>query len=111
LIVPVGAKEALALDWGAVSMSSYLSLAYVVVFTSVIAYFLYYWSLDRMAATRLGVMNYLQPVFATFFAVMLYNEKLVWTFLLGAVFIFAGVFLTGRGTEKQVQEFVPPVEG
>ena len=111
LIVPVGANEALTLNWGAISMSAYLSLSYVIVFTSVVAYFLYYWSLDRMEATRLGVMNYLQPVFATFFAVMLYGERLVWTFLLGAVFIFAGVFLSGRGTEKRAEEFVPPVEG
>jgi drug/metabolite transporter (DMT)-like permease len=111
LIVPFGARQAVTVEWGEISVRGYLSLSYVIVFTSVIAYFLYYWSLDRMEATRLGVMNYLQPVFATFFSVVLYGETLAWSFLFGAVLIFAGVSLTGRGTRREVKEFVKAAEG
>ena len=56
-------------------------------------------SMRELKPTTVAVFIYLQPLFATIFAVSLGKDELNWVKLLSAVLIFIGVYLV---TQKKV---------
>lgn len=82
----------LALD--AVSVSSVLYLAVV---GSAIAFYLFFWLLEHMDATRLALTNYLSPVVAVLLGSLLFEERVTGRILAGAALVVCGVALTVTG--------------
>ncbi|MCU1325807.1 MAG: protein of unknown function transrane [Bryobacterales bacterium] len=83
-------------DFSRVSLTAWLSVAYMGVFSSVVGYLIYYYALARMQASRIATFQYLQPVFASGLAVVLLNEHLAGGALAAGAIIFTGVFVTER---------------
>jgi drug/metabolite transporter (DMT)-like permease len=75
----------------AVTVSAVLYLA---VFGSAIAFYLYFWLLEHMQATRLALTNYLSPVVAVLLGAMLFDERLTARILLGGLLVVGGVAVT-----------------
>ena len=48
-----------------VSAAAWLSMLYMALFPSVLAYLIYYYALAHIPASRVSAFSYLQPVFAT----------------------------------------------
>ncbi len=71
-------------------------LAFLVVFTSVIAYLLWYYALSRVVASKAAVFSNLQPVATALFAWALLGESLNWELGVGGVLVLAGVRITQR---------------
>lgn len=95
--LPFGAYFAARFDYTSVSVSGWLSLLYIAVLTSVIAYTIWYWALGRMEASKLAIFQNLQPIIAAALAVLLVGESLGVDFYVGGILVVAGVFLTQRG--------------
>ena len=79
----------------------YWEIAFVVVFTTFLAYLLNLLSMRQLKPTTVAVFIYLQPVFATVFAIAYGKDKLDFVKVLSALLIFAGVYLvTSRVTKN-----------
>lgn len=79
------------------------ALLFLAAFSTALAFFLYYWLLQKMRATTLSLITYLTTCVAALSGWWILDEPLSGTMGLGAVLIFAGVFLVlwerrGAGT-------------
>lgn len=93
LIMPFTVWQALVLDWHAVSTEGWLSLVYMALFASALAYLIYYWALRQISATRAAMLGYLQPVLATCFGVAFLAEHLSTRLLMGGAIVLVGVYI------------------
>jgi len=96
LILPFTLWQGLQLDWGAVGTTGWLSLIYMALFSSAVAYLIYYWALRRISATRAATLSYLQPVLATLLGVLFLAEHLAPRLLVGGAIVLVGVYLAER---------------
>ena len=81
-------------DFGQVSALGWLSMLYMGVFPSFVCYLIFYHALGYVAASRLTMLAYVQPVAATLFGVLLLGEHITVTLVTGGVAILTGVYLT-----------------
>jgi drug/metabolite transporter (DMT)-like permease len=91
---PFGLYRAVQFDLSGVSLGGWLSVAYIAICTSVIAYVVWYWLLNRMEASRLAIYQNLQPVIAAVVAYYFLAEPLGWSFVLGGAITLAGVIIS-----------------
>lgn len=93
MVLPFGWSEFQAVNWNGIPMDIYWKIGFVVVFSTFLTYLLNLVSMRELNPTTVAVFIYLQPLFATVFAVYLEKDNLSWVKLLSAVLIFAGVYL------------------
>lgn len=79
-----------------VSAMSWLGVVFLAVFTSVIAWLIFEWGLERSSATVAGVSTYLQLLVGAIAAAALLGELLSQGFVLGVALIILGVVLATR---------------
>lgn len=93
MVFPFGFGEFEAVTWATVPMEAYLKIGFVVVFSTFITYLLNLLSMKELKPTTVAVFIYLQPLFATIFAIRLGKDELSWVKIGSAVLIFIGVYL------------------
>lgn len=105
LVLPIGVRQAMHLDWRSVGWVGWSGMAYMVIVSSVLAYLIYFWALKYVSASRLAMYTYVEPPLATLLGVLLLGEKLTTVLLLGGGMILTGVYLAefSAGAEE-----VPP---
>ena len=81
---------------GRASAAAWWSVAYMAVFSSVLAYFIYNYALTYMPASRASAISYLQPLGATLLAVLLLGEPVTTLLAIGGILVLTGVFVTER---------------
>jgi drug/metabolite transporter (DMT)-like permease len=69
------------------------SLLFQSLIVSFVSYLSWFWLLRRYLASRLGVFSFLTPLFGIAFGVLLLDEPLELSFLVGAVMVCAGIVL------------------
>ena len=99
MVLPFGWSEFQAIDFGRLPTDIFWKIGFVVVFSTFLTYLLNLVSMRELKPTTVAVFIYLQPLFATNFAVSLGKDELNWVKLLSAVLIFIGVYLV---TQKKV---------
>ena len=80
-----------------VSSAAWLSMLYMALFPSVLAYLIYYYALKRISASRVSAFSYLQPVFATAMGVAILGERPGASVVAGGLVILCGVWMAERG--------------
>jgi drug/metabolite transporter (DMT)-like permease len=95
--LPIGLVPAIRFDYSQVPNVAWLSLLYIAIMTSVVAYSIWYWALARMEASKLAIFQNLQPVFASILSMIVVSETFGFDFYLGGVLVIGGVLLTQRG--------------
>jgi drug/metabolite transporter (DMT)-like permease len=78
------------------SAAAWWSVAYMAVFSSMLAYFIYNYALTYMPASRASAVSYLQPLGATLLAVTLLGEPVTTALAIGGILVLTGVFVTER---------------
>ncbi len=97
LYLPFGVVLSRASSFERLSPGGWGTIAYLVVFTSVVAYLLYYWALAREDASRVAIWSNTQPVFTALLAWAAYRDPLTPSFVAGGVLVLLGVAMTQRG--------------
>jgi drug/metabolite transporter (DMT)-like permease len=95
--LPIGIIPAIRFDYSQVPDAAWLSLLYIAIMTSVVAYSIWYWALARMEASKLSIFQNLQPVFAAILSIIVVGETFGFDFYLGGALVISGVLLTQRG--------------
>lgn len=96
MVLPFGWNELQTVQWSGIPMNIGWEIGFVVVFTTFLAYLLNLLSMKELSPEAVAVFIYLQPVFATVFAIGLGKDELNWVKILSAVFIFSGVYLVTK---------------
>ena len=91
---PYGLYRALICDYSGVTWVGWASLAYLVLAISILAYFIWYWVLKYMEASRVAVIQNVQPLIASAVAVVVLSETISGGFVIGGIVVIAGVILT-----------------
>jgi drug/metabolite transporter (DMT)-like permease len=78
------------------SVSAWAILSFTVVFSIVIAFFLWYRGVKKIGPSRTIIYQYSIPVFAAFFAYLLIHERLYVSQLIGAAIVFLSLWLARR---------------
>jgi drug/metabolite transporter (DMT)-like permease len=99
MVLPFGWNEFQAIDFRHLPTDIFWKIGFVVVFSTFLTYLLNLISMRELKPTTVAVFIYLQPLFATIFAVSLGKDDLSVVKLISAVLIFVGVYLV---TQKKV---------
>ncbi|MCO6010119.1 EamA family transporter [Actinoallomurus purpureus] len=91
LVAGFGRGERLHL--GEVSQASWLGLAYLIVFGSLVAFTSYVWLLGNAPISLVGTYAYVNPGVAVLLGVAFAGEHATWTILAGGLIIIVGVGL------------------
>jgi drug/metabolite transporter (DMT)-like permease len=93
IVLPIAWNDFTQIQWQLFNWTHWLSLAFVVLGATFIAYLFIVYGIAKLGASIVGSYVYTQPVFATATAMILYGEKLSTVKIIAAVFIFGGVYL------------------
>ncbi|HEX3168101.1 MAG TPA: EamA family transporter [Chitinophagaceae bacterium] len=93
MILPFGWSEFVSIPWEKLEWSHYLSILFIVIPGTFLAYFFNIYGIQHLGAATTGSYIYTQPVFATVIAVIFFHEQLTPAKLLAGITIFLGVFL------------------
>jgi drug/metabolite transporter (DMT)-like permease len=93
MVLPFGFKEFQAVNWQIIPTEIYWKIGFVVLFSTFFTYLLNLLSMRELKPTTVAVFIYLQPVFATIFAIGLGKDNLSFVKIASAILIFVGVYL------------------
>jgi drug/metabolite transporter (DMT)-like permease len=83
-----------------VTTATVVTIGYVAVFASVLAFIFWNAAIRAIGANKAGPFVHLMPVFSTILAVLFLEETLAWHHAYGAALIFAGILMTTFRTGK-----------
>jgi drug/metabolite transporter (DMT)-like permease len=83
-------------NWSAVSISAMLYLA---VFGSVAAFFAFHYALTKISPVQVSILAYINTIISIFLSWLILNETISAKFIIAAVLIILGVFITNYNPE------------
>jgi drug/metabolite transporter (DMT)-like permease len=102
-ILPIGYSDASAIPWETLTPLHWMSLAFIVVAVTFLAYLLNIYALSKVSPTVTSAYIYLQPLLAGVFAFLFagignqdHTGSITFEKILFALLIFAGVYLVGK---------------
>lgn len=101
-VIPFTAHIALQSEWAEIPLNIWLSISYVILFTTVLAYFLNNFSLKRISPTANSSIIYMQPLFATIIALLFGKDNPTFEMLVPVILIFTGVYLVSLQKKKLI---------
>ena len=93
MVLPFGFREFQAVNWSVFPIDIFWKIGFVVLFSTFLTYLLNLLSMKELKPTTVAVFIYLQPLFATIFAIGLGKDELNILKIGSAVLIFSGVYL------------------
>lgn len=87
-------------EFGELNLSGWMSIGYLGIFCSALAYIFYNDGLQKLPASQVGAFLYLEPLIATMVAAAILSEQIVLATLAGGVLILLGVWLVNRRPEQ-----------
>ena len=103
MVIPFGWSEYQEIQWQTIPTMIMWEIVFVVVFTTFFTYLFNLVSMRELKPTTVAVFIYLQPLFATIFAMSLGKDQLTWVRILSAILIFVGVYLVLQKKKPQPQ--------
>ncbi|PLX20548.1 MAG: EamA family transporter [Salinivirgaceae bacterium] len=103
IIIPAGFNEFSTTAFETFTTDVWLSVGYVVIFTTFLAYLLNIVALNWVSPTLASTYIYSQPVIAGFVAIIMLQDEITWIKVISTALVFAGVYfvnLAGVRREK-----------
>ncbi|MHA3787433.1 DMT family transporter [Flavobacterium hauense] len=100
MVLPFGWQQLAEVNLSALPFDITVKVAFVVMFSTFLTYLLNLLSMKELKPTTVAVFIYLQPFFATVFAIGLGKDELSIVKLLSALLIFVGVYLVTMTRRK-----------
>jgi drug/metabolite transporter (DMT)-like permease len=109
-VLPFGWSGLVSFNISAMGAGQWACLAYVVIGSTFIAYFLNTYALTELSASVAATYIYLQPVIAALFAIILNNDKLDAVKIISALLIILGIYLVSR-SRKPIEKVEIVIQG
>ena len=93
MVLPFGYSEFRAIEWHTIPTDIFWKIGFVVLFSTFFTYLLNLLSMRELKPTTVALFIYLQPLFATIFAISLDKDDLNLVKIISAASLFLGVFL------------------
>lgn len=94
MLLPFYIAQGYSMEREMMVLSSYAwVIAYVVLVTSILCYYLWHKGIAQIGADKTGQFTHLMPLFGSFLAYIFLDECLEWYHLGGVVLIFGGIYL------------------
>ncbi len=103
-LVIVGAPTFGAQNWTAISFNAWLGLGFSAFLAIGIGYVLWYTGVSRIGSARTSLYDNLVTVFAVASAWILLSESMSWVQILGAVLVFASLYVVQRKRNAETAE-------
>lgn len=100
LLVGTIAGEYRGFSLASVSMRSWLSLGYLIVFGSVVAFTTYNWLMEHYPPTLVATHTFINPIVAVLLGWLLAGETVTFNVLLSAAMVVSAVILVDRGMAR-----------
>ncbi len=78
------------------TMRSTISLFYLAIFGSAVAFSIYFWLMRTLPISRLSFIVYVTPIIALFLGSLVENEPITWNLILGALLVLSGITMARR---------------
>jgi len=101
MVIPFGWSEFQEIQWQTIPPMIMWEIGFVVIFTTFFTYLFNLVSMRELKPTTVAVFIYLQPLFATIFAMSLGKDQLTWVKGVAAIMIFVGVYLVLQKKKSQ----------
>ena len=95
-VVPVSIGEISRTNFSVIPLNIWFSIMYVVIFTTIFAYFLNNYSLQKISPSANSSYIYMQPILASIVAIIAGKDKLTITEVVASLLIFSGVYFVNR---------------
>ncbi len=99
--LPLALRQGTRLNWASVGLVGWAGLLYMVVCSAVGGYLLFYWLLRHMEASRVVVVNYLQPVVVVLLSIPLLGEHPTARLLESGALVLFGVYLAEHASARE----------
>lgn len=86
------------------NISTILTVGYVALFASVLAFICWTRAIREVGANRAGPFIHLMPVFSTILAIIFLDESLLAYHVKGMILVFSGIFITTFTFRKNIKE-------
>ena len=86
-----------SIDVSSVTTASWLSLVYLIVFGSLIAYTAFTWLVGHAPLSLVATYAYVNPAVAVLFGVLIFGEVISFDVIAGVLFVLGGVVLVVSG--------------
>jgi drug/metabolite transporter (DMT)-like permease len=96
LVLPFSIKQVFEINPSEFSEIIWLKIGFIVFFTTFITYLFNLIAITRLKPTTVSIFIYLQPVFATIYALFTNSDSLNSIKIIATLFIFAGVYLVTK---------------
>jgi drug/metabolite transporter (DMT)-like permease len=93
LLLPFCARSVAEIRWTQIPAQASWGLAYMILFGSFVAYLIYAYALQELAASKVAAFSYLQPLMAVALGVWLMSEQITIKIVAGGGMILGGVYL------------------
>lgn len=94
--IPAGYGEWSTTSWSSITVNAWLSIGFVVIFSTYLGYLLISFGLKRLSPTIVSSYAYTQPVVAALIASLIGQDSINLIKIFSAALIFTGVFLVSR---------------
>jgi len=102
-VIPASMGEFVHTNFSVIPVNIWLSIFYVVIFTTIFAYLLNNYSLKKISPSANSSYIYLQPILASLVAIIAGKDRLTVTEVIASLMIFTGVyFVNKKGIRKAV---------
>ncbi len=102
-VLPFSLHQVLEIDMTQFTMSIWLKAGFIIVFTTFITYLFNLIAITKLKPTTVSIFIYLQPVFATIYALLTNSDSLNNIKIIATLLIFFGVYLVTK-PEKSVKK-------
>ena len=83
-----------------IDIGGWLSLAYLIIVGSVIAFMAFIYALKRLPAAQVAIHSYINPLVAIIIGDLIMNEGLTVYLIIGTLVTLSGVYLVNKGFKK-----------
>ncbi len=95
--LPIGLYDFVRFDLSSISFGSYLGVIYLGIGTSIFGYFLWYYAIGKIEASKVVIFTNGQPIMTAILGMIIFGNPLTLPFLIGGTLVIAGVFLVQLG--------------
>ncbi|HKK59186.1 MAG TPA: DMT family transporter [Salinivirga sp.] len=103
IIIPVGFGQFSTTDFSNFTTEVWLSIGYVVIFTTFFAYLLNIVAMKWVSPTLASTYIYSQPVIASVVAIIMLQDHLTWLKVISTGLVFAGVYFVNLAGQRQMK--------